>query len=227
MTNTTKTKKYKGHLYNGGGIPFDAFAPVLEHEEGLILVTGSGATGKSVLVNRLVEYERTHGKQREILSIDETTPVIGVDHIVFPTWHNQPKLKKTYERYDDWRKEGALDAVGEMLETVMDHEVDIIAIDEIRSSEIATLAVALARHGYLVIAGIPGRDIQAGVNQLKSTLAHSSTFAEFAAGYEESSGYGDEIVEIVLEEALSIEWTEDEDGKMHRFLRDITIESYS
>jgi len=225
MTNTKKTSKYTGHLYNGG-LPLNTFAPVLEHEEGLILVVGSAGTGKTTLINRLVEYERGEGQQREILSIDESTPITDVDHFVFPTWHNQPKLQKKYDGYTAWCNAEGLDTVSEMLENVMDREVDIIVIDEIRNSEIATLAVALSRHGYLVIAGIHGGDIEGGIDQLKNALVQSNTFSEFASGYEEVSGYNDGIVDIVLQEAVSIYWSLNEEGVPQRVIRDITIESY-
>lgn len=225
MTNTTKTLKHKGHLYTGG-LPLNTFAPVLEHEEGLILAIGSAGTGKTTLINRLVEYERGEGRQREILSIDESTPIRDVDHFVFPTWHNQPKLQKKYRGYTEWCNAEGLDTVSEILERVMDREVDIIVIDEIRNSEIATLAVALSRHGYLVIAGIHGSDIEGGVNQFKSALVQSNTFSEFASGYEEVSGYNDDIVDIVLRESVSIYWSRDDEGVPERFVRDITITSY-
>lgn len=227
MTNTKEASKYTGHLYNGGGIPLDTFAPVLEHDGGLILVAGSAGMGKTVLINRLVEYEREEGKQRDILSLDESTPIGGVDHVVFPTWHNQPKLQKKYANYSAWRKEEGLDTIGEMIETVMDHDPAIIVIDEIRNSEIATLAVALARHGYLVIAGIHGSSTDIGKENFERALSGSDTFAEFADGYEESSGYNDGIVDIVLKEIISIEWAGNRGEKMDRFLRNITIESFS
>jgi hypothetical protein len=52
-------------------------------------------------------------------------------------------------------------------------------------------------------------------------------FKDFADGYEDVSGYGDNIVDVVLEEALVIEKLLPPLEKKDYPLRNITIDSYS
>jgi hypothetical protein len=226
MTNTNEIVKHTGHLYNGGGIAADAFAPVLEHEHGLVFVVGNAGSGKTRLLNWLVEYERSEGRNRKILSLNEgINEIQNVDHFVIPTWNNQPRLQKQYATYSDWVNDTAIDTIDELLERVHDHGAGIIVVDEIWNAVVATMVIALARKGYLVIVGTHGQDATFAKENLASLLQHSATFKEYSSGYEGISGYEDSIVDTVLREALHISRLENV-TKSTSFLRNITVESY-
>jgi GTPase SAR1 family protein len=226
MTNTNEIVKHTGHLYNGGGIAANAFAPVLEHEHGLVLVVGNAGSGKTRLLNWLVDYERSEGRNRKILSLNEgINEIQNVDHFVIPTWNNQPQLQKQYANYSDWVGATALDTRDELLERIHDHGAGIIVVDEIRNAEVATIVIALARKGYLVIVGMSGQDATSAKENLANILEHSATFKEYCAGYEEISGYNESVVDTVLHEVLHISRLEGV-TKSSSFLRNIIVESY-
>lgn len=226
MTNNSEVVEHTGHLYNGGGIAKDSFASVLDHESGLVLVVGNAGSGKTTLLNFLVDYEKTEGQQREVLSLNEgQNEINNVDHFVIPTWNNQPNLREQYKSYSDWAAENALDAVDALMERVYDHNPGVVVIDEILNAEVGTIAVALARQGYLVVAGIHGQSAENGKESFSNALKGSNTFEEYGSGYEEISGYDENIVDRVLEETLHISLLENA-TPADRFTRKIVVESY-
>lgn len=203
MTNNTTPTFITDFLLENQAVPESLSSSAVQDESGLVLVSSTDKTCRIYLINALISH-RIGTDAPVIVSLTTTKEkeITGGDQFIFPNWNNQPELSEEYSSYADWAEENAGDAVDEMMEEIYDASPDILVIGDISNGEEATLAVGLARQGYLVIAGINGRNTDDASERLQGCLDRSQTFADYASGYEDVSGYNDGIVAIVLKSGI-------------------------
>lgn len=203
---------------------------VLEHDAGLVLVTGPEGSGKTTFITRLIALE-TQKRNRYMISVsfsreEEVLPYVFAG-LVAPTWDNTPEISNEYRTYFDWAHECAGDMIDDLMEQIYDIDPGIIFIDKLVSAEAATVALALASQGYLVVAGIADSQQYSGKKQLELMIQNSKSFADYAEGWEDVSGYNDGIIDLVLASEINLGFGDDDfKAENKRWDRVITFDNY-
>jgi len=117
--------------------------------DGLVLVTGARASGKSTLLTSFVDLIN-QSRSDHIISIESE---IGFVH--------EPKRSFISQR--EVRGEEALLAA---VRSACREEPDVLVIEDLRTQELATLALDAAESGRLVFASVPGLSIPAAIERL-------------------------------------------------------------
>lgn len=117
------------------GLPVASVTNMLDHHQGLILVTGATGQGKSTTLAAMVDYLNTN-RAHHILTVEDPIEFI---HPIKKAAVNQRQIGRDTLSYENALK-GALR-----------EDPDVIMIGELRDLETISLAISAAETGHLVI----------------------------------------------------------------------------
>lgn len=117
------------------GLPVTTVTKMLDHHQGLILVTGATGQGKSTTLAAMVDHLNTH-RAHHILTVEDPIEFI---HPIKKAAVNQRQIGRDTLSYENALK-GALR-----------EDPDVIMIGELRDLETISLAISAAETGHLVI----------------------------------------------------------------------------
>ncbi len=122
--------------------------------EGLVLVTGPRASGKSTLLAAFVD----------VVNRTRSDHVITIESRVNVVHENRTGLVSQRE------VRGGSDEVLATLRGALRESPDVLVIDDLRAPEVATAAVEVAAAGHLVICGVPAHSSSEAVERLIDLL---------------------------------------------------------
>ncbi|HEY7818664.1 MAG TPA: GspE/PulE family protein, partial [Vicinamibacteria bacterium] len=122
------------------------FMPVLEHREGIVLVTGPTGSGKTTTLYSVLKH--LSGPEVNIVTIEDPVELVYDD---FNQVQIKPEIEVTFAN---------------SIRTVLRQDPDLIMVGEIRDTETAEMAIQAALTGHLVFSTLHTNDAPSAVTRL-------------------------------------------------------------